>query len=365
MNKNILYIGPYRSSCSWGIAARNYIKSLILTGNNITTRPIWMSNRPEEYIDPEISALEYNSSPYYDICLQHVLPHLYEFNGNFGRNIGLSFFETSGWSNVWGKKISLMDEMIVPSELDRDRIYHKNANLPPIHIIPIPTDTSKFDKEYPKILDIEEDYFNFYYIGDIIERKNIEKLLVAFHCAFKAKDKVNLVIKTSENYKNKLLGLIDQVKSKMRIKYDVTSYKKEIVIFNRLTDDEICGIHKNCHAFVMPSSGESWSLVCVDAAGFGNVLSMTDRVGVKDQLANFVIPTQNEYVYSSDYPMIDLYTSNEEWGIPTIYDIADQMGRIFEHRGKEHIKKLTDSNRNIVKERFSYQAIANHLKEII
>lgn len=332
-----------------------------------------MSNSIEPNIDPEISSIEYNKLPFYDACVQLVLPHMLERDSRFGINIGLFFTETEGWTNVWPQKISLMDKVIVPSHIDKLRIVRSmektKYKIPQLYEAPIPTDVDKFAKEYPKFQGIEEDYFNFYYIGDIIERKNVEKMVAAYHIAFSSAQKVNLVIKTSPQYKDRLLGIINQVKDKLRIRYNPLSYKKEILIFDRLSEDEICSLHSSCHAFIMPSSGESWSLVCADAAGFGNYVLSTKEMGINEHLwpvtGNLTIDTVKERVFTTDFPIADLYTSNEKWGIPTIDGIVEKMRSVYYGVDSGDIPEKSEDNVKRIKDKFSYQAIANKLKEII
>ena len=80
-----------------------------------------------------------------------------------------------------------MDEIWVPSKqcvinidpsLDSEVLG--NRTRVPVKNVPSPIDTSIFEKNYEKIESIDTNLFNFYYIGEFTERKNLKDLLVFF-----------------------------------------------------------------------------------------------------------------------------------------------------------------------------------------
>ena len=73
-NKNILFLGPYRQNDGWGLAARDYVRSLLTTGHNIHCQPVYMSNNisPAQEIESDILASENNTLQTYDIVIQNV-----------------------------------------------------------------------------------------------------------------------------------------------------------------------------------------------------------------------------------------------------------------------------------------------------
>jgi glycosyltransferase involved in cell wall biosynthesis len=353
--KNVLFIGPYRQNCSWGMAARAYIRALKAAGYNLTLRPIYMGI-PTPVLDPFFIELEQNKFDKYDAVIQNVLPHLLDYNSKFGKNIALCYTETSNWQNTWPRKLNTMDEIWVPSTADQKNMKDSNVYTP-CRIMPIPVDPNKYCQEYQKIDGIEEDYFNFYFIGEFIERKNIELLVQAFHTEFDRNEKVNLVIKTnrqgmsSQDLANAVNVLCDGIKKTLRIYKNPEDYKQEIVITEYLPDEAINSLHQSCHCFVMPSSGESWSMPVLDAIGFGNIPVVTNGIGSVDMLPeegkeHFIVKSAKEAVIVKSPPLTDLYTGQEYWYRPNIKSLRERMRWAFDNKDvdiSERVYEFTEA----------------------
>jgi glycosyltransferase involved in cell wall biosynthesis len=373
MSKNVLFIGPTRQSCGWGIASRLYVQALVKAGCNVTVRPIYMSNSILSIIDPFFIELENIKYDHYDVVIQNVLPHLLDYNSDFGKNVALFYSETSGWENTWPRKLNMMDEIWVPSIADKwNTINSKVRKL--IKVIPIPIDLNKFTKNYPKGDGIDPNDFNFYFIGEFVERKNLDTLIKAFHLEFDIREPVNLVIKTHSNgNKNQFEEMLDQyinkIKSSLRIYNDISKYKQDIVITEFLPDESLYSLHSSCHCLVMPSSGESWSLPVIDAMGFGNIPLVTKGIGpyysipdrYKDQCS---IDSTEESVIVQNPPLQDLYTGSEYYYKPNISSLRNKMRLIFENRNGLLNRDMSEAMIDQA-EQFSIDSVAEMIKGVI
>ena len=375
--KNVLFIGPYRQNDGWGIGAQNYIRALIKSDINFTLRPIYMGNSicecPVEFLEYEDNIL-----PYYDAVIQNVLPHLLDYNSKFGKNIALIYTETTNWQNVWASRLKRMDEIWVPSNSDVFNLQGSGIHHPPVKTIPIPLDVTKFNQSYEtKELDElkrikDNNGFVFYFIGEFIQRKGIDKLVQAFHTEFDTNENVYLLLKISKGGidSNQLAKEINiycnRVKSILRIYGDLTDYNKELFITNRLSDNDLNALHCLCDCFVMPSMGESWNLPCMDALGFGNVPIVIENTG-----PNHVVHCENGYVVSSyldhimvlDPPLPDIYTGRELWHNYSVSDLCGKMRKAFQNR---YIDNITKSRRGIEDVyKLSYDNIAQEINKIL
>jgi glycosyltransferase involved in cell wall biosynthesis len=371
MSKNVLYIGPYRQSQDgWCIAARSYIQSLIKTGVNLTIRPVYMGVGTSEP-PPEFLEYEENILPHYDVVIQHVLPHLLDYNGDFGKNIAIVFTESSNWQNTWASRLNRMHEIWVPSQSDVMNLTRSKVTSS-IKKVPIPLDCNKFTKSYEseRLKELKErETFKFYFIGEFIQRKSIDKLLQAFHIEFDSLEPVDLVIKTNKSGLNgdqvakQLNDYINRVKNMLRIYSDIHIYKQEICITDKLLEDELYYLHNACNCFIMPSMGESWSMPTIDALGFGKtpiVIKDTGPNDVVNPTNGWVVPSYLDHVLVLDPPIQDLYTGREIWHNYSIKNLCETMRLAYEY------KKIDKTDKGIEDVyQYSYSNITELMKNII
>lgn len=373
----VLFISNFLESSGWGVAAREYLKALSTTNLDITARPLFLGGsriEPNEYLRELIEKRHHK----YDVVILKTLPSFFEYNKDFGKHIGLIHVESRYWKNEWPRKCNMMDQMIVPSKYSLECLYDTTKIIP--KVVNIPVDQDKFTKEYPKLPeDITGGRFNFYFIGEFIERKNLDKLLVAFHSEFKREENVGLIIKTGRAGMNPktltehISKHISELKKNLRLYKKESDYLHEILITDHLSEAEMNGLHQSCDCFVMPSSGESWVLPAADAIGFGNRVIMTET-GLYHDLREVIFEdsktNDNQYqilaargildnIYTKDSSGLDLYSSQEIWLHPTISELRRVLRTAFENRIL--IKKFRPSK--IIKS-LSYEKIGSQLKEI-
>lgn len=338
---NILFVGPYRNFDGWGVGAREFIRALKTTPHNIKIKPHFPAGKPgAELQELDILELEYTDIDNFDVVIQNTMPHWFTYDASFGKNIAWLPFETSGWRNVWPTKCNMMDEIWTTCAYSRKCLESSVKDQKfKTALVPIPTDVEKYKKEYPLVPEsFTSDRFMFYFIGEYIERKNLDMLVRAFHLEFDRNENVGLLIKTnrsgmSPDQLTKVLSdRIEQIKVELSLYAMTSMYKNEVLITDRLSDEEIYGIHQSCHCFVMPSSGEGWNIPAVDAMGFGNTVVMTPN-GAYEYAADYVIDYEESPVNTRDKPMSDLFNGWESWQAPSLKSLMRCMRNAFVNRG--------------------------------
>ncbi len=354
---NILLIAPYRTESGWGFGSKNLAKALNTLDHNLAIRPIYMSNQVDNnFNDQELLELEKKQYPHYDLIIQRVLPHLFRQNPN-SINALTCVFETSNIQTTpWWRYLNLADLIFVPSKHEKETLDRDNAK-PPVYNISEPIDIEKYkNEEYTKFPELQ-DTFNFYFIGEFVERKNIKALVTAFHREFRPNEPVNLVIKTAGQQKHiydHLLG----IKQNLRIFQDINRYKKEIVILDRFNEEQMHSLHKNCHCMVMPSYGEAFCRPVVDALGYGNTPIVTENTGMTDYMKNengYIVKSRTEPVFTTQPPLKDIYTTKENWESIDILDLMKKMRLAYKNKHKP----------NIDMEQFSYKTIGQKIQKSI
>lgn len=345
---NILYCGYYRQNDGIGLAAQDYVKALAKTKHNISIAPVYgsaINSMYERDVDKLFIELENNKYDKYDIVIQNTQPICYEYI-NGVKNIGFTYLENFNFDkSYYAKKFNMLDSVICCSDADILRCQSSGVKGP-FYKIPIPTDEKKFWAKHKK-LDNLPDGFNFYFISEYNDRKNLDALIIAFHREFKHSDNVNLVIKTHKNGMNrnefteKLVNHIRALKENMRLYYDESAYMREVIITDRLSPEDINRLHKSCHCFVLPSRGESWSRPAFDAMGFGNTPIVTAGLGTDEFITDetgYRIEASRVPVISKDCPIEMIYNANEDWLEPSIIDLQKKMRYAYSIRGTDEQK---------------------------
>lgn len=364
-----LYIGPYRQNDGWGEAAKDFLKALDKSKLDVAARPIFMANNlgPQDNTFNHLEAKKFDK---YDICIQQVLPTIFDPNSAFDNNVGYFFSETNHLEYTpWPSRCNLMDEIIVSSQAEANHLITSGVTKP-LKKINVPVDVSKFEKYHTKVdLGEANNTFNFYFIGEYSERKNIPALLLAFHLEFDPSEQVNLVLKLNKSgihpiqLRNKVIQDIQNLKQSFAIYENLDKYKNEILITDYMSEEELLGLHNSCNCFVMPSHGEAWCRPALDAMGFGNTPIVTDNTGMIEFINNstgWLIKSVEAPVLCMERPLPYLYRGRETWRNINILQLRQAMREAYSNHDLKSRKfqNCIDAIYN-----FSYEKIAEQIND--
>jgi len=367
----ILYVGPYRQNDGWGLASRDLAMALSKSVHEVAARPLYMtSSNITRTIPEEVKKLEENSFPDYDVVIQHTFPVLFDYNGKFNKNVGSFFSETNHLEYTpWPRRCNLMDEIWVTSEAERQHLKTSLVTKP-IKKVNMPIDVSKFEKTYPKFkLPTEGKTFNFYFIGEWIERKNIPALLLAFHLEFGRQEPVNLVLKTgiqgldANNSRQRIEQDIMSLKQSFGIYNQIEAYKPEMLITDYLPDDMLYGLHAACDCLVMPSRGEAWCRPAIDALGFGKTPIVTDGTGMNEFVNNdngWLVSSTESPVLCLERRVEYLNKARETWNNIEIIALRKAMREAYENKNERKVKAAQGVQDAY---NYSYDKIAEQINE--
>lgn len=374
----VLYISNYKDGTGWGNAASDYILAMDSVGIDVVCRSISFNGEKGE-VNPRILELEQKSTRHSDICIQHLLPHMIDYNGGFKKNIALYETETDNFKNSrWPHYINTMDEAWVVNKQMKQSTLDSGIDIP-IKIIPHTFDTSKYDEEY-KLLDIPymkdlENRFVFYFIGEAIRRKNIFGLLKAFHLEFGVDEPVDLILKVNKSGMNDtecgsyITDLCTTVKENLKLYPTKDHYKSEFITTGFLDNEKLMRFHQSMDCLVMPSYGEAWCLPAFDAMAMGNTPICTNVGGMSDFLEDgggVLVNGTLEPCFGMTETFEDLYTGRENWMSIDVRSLQRAMRKIY-HLASNSDKKylnLQTQGREIA-ERYSYKNIGSKIKEAL
>lgn len=354
----ILFIAPYRQNDEWGDSSRNYIMSLLLTGHDITIRPIFLGTSFVPELSKELLQAEQKKYDKYDVVIQKSLPHAIEYNGHFNKNIVICTVESIYINSGWVRRLNLMDEIWVTSNTQKEMLNCSGITKP-IKIIGAALPTDIFTQQHEPLDIVEaQDTFNFYYIGEHSERSNLTSLIISFHSVFRKSDNVRLILNTGAS-RNDIHNLLADIKKRLRIYKDENYYKKDVIITPLVNNKYEPRLHTLGHCFVLPSCGEAFQKYAVNAVGFNNIALVCPSM--KDFVPNskWVIDSNLAHPCIAQSPLPDLYTGKEVWDEISTYKLGLLMKQIYQ-------EKITNvGGTEFVIEKCSYQSIANNINQAL
>ena len=371
----VLYIGCYRDGTGWAQAAIDYILSMDSAGIDVVPRPVKLNDRQVD-LPSRILELEKKSDRGCDICIQHVLPHMLDYNGRFKKNIILYATETDNFKrSIWAERINQMDEAWVINNEMKTCSEGSGVTIP-IKVVPHACDVAKFKKEYEKIdVPNSEENFIFYTIGEFTRRKNLSTLIRAFHTEFSPEEPVSIMIKTNqygispEVCRNQVREMCLNVKTGLKLYPSTDDYIEDLIVTDYLPEEVVMSLHQSCDCFVMPSYGEAWCIPAFDAMGFGNIPICTDVGGMTDFLddgGGILVKGRYEPVFGMVDTFNDLYTAGENWKSIDPISLQKAMRRVYNLWKTDDQKYHNMRQRGISSvENFSHRNIGNLARSIL
>jgi len=356
----VLYIGHYKDGTGWGNAAINNILALDAVGVKVVPRAITFETEAKSYPD-RIKDLEQAPIEECDVCIQHTLPHLYSYDSNF-TNIGFIASETNHFKDsCWQHYANLMDAIWVPTSHTKGACRMSGITVP-VHVAPHSLNVSSYGKmtEGNKIQELEHT-FNFVFIGEFIERKNIQALIRAFHTEFDLAEPVNLYIKTSQQPLEYIQNYCQQIKNGLKIR---KRYKEEIIVCGHLNKEDYVSVLSQCHSFVMPSRGEAFCIPALEAMALGIPVIHTKNTGMDDFCIGSAVESMEVPCVGAVSTLANLCTANNRWSEIDVAELAIAMRNAYmkwntesaQAQRKEAIKKA---------KLYSHQKIGKQLKELL
>lgn len=370
----VLYTGVYRDGTGWGHAAQDYILAMDAAGIDVVPRPIKLNDATPE-IPARILELEEKDASNPDVVIQHILPHMMDYNGKIKKNIGLFATETSDFkASRWAKYLNNMDEnwVICNQQVEASRTSGVKT---PLQVIPHACNIERYQQSYePLTLPCPKDHFVFYFIGEFVRRKNLAALVKAFHLEFDRTEPVELLLKvnksgwSADHCEQEVARFCNDIKNGLKLYPDFRYYKRDLILAQQLPEKEIMRLHSTCDCLVMPSYGEAWGIPAFDAMGMGKTPICTDVGGMADFLQDgqeqggWLIPSHAEPVFGMNESFHNLYVGKETWQEIDIMALRKAMREVYEN--KEERQKRSEVGMSLAYN-YSYEAVGEKIKEVL
>ena len=356
----VLYISNFKDGTGWSSAALNNVLAMNHSGINVVPRTVSYNNQttnvPEKFLE-----IEKKSTSGCDVCIQHVLPNSYTYDYRL-KNIGYLACETSFFKEtLWHKYGNLMDEIWVPTNFCK-KACENTGFTKPIKIIPHCLDIESIENANGKKINELQSTFNFAFIGEFIERKNLKSLIKAFHIEFSPCEPVNLYIKTSGVDLSVVQKYCESIKNGLKLR---KKYKEEIIISGSLEKEDYISVLKQCHCFVMPSRGEGFCIPALEAMACGLSVLYTDQTGMNDFCYGLAVKSKREKCFGGVESLSNIYTANDYWMEIDLDDLCFAMRSEFMKWKNENIMKQRKIEAIEKARDFSYANIGKKIKEVL
>ena len=353
----ILYIGNYKDGTGWGNAGANNILALDKAGVDVVPRAITFEQQQQDY--PErIKELESASTKGCTVCIQHTLPHLYSYDHRY-KNIGYLAVESSDFKDTgWQHYANLMDELWVPSNFAKKACIESGVTKS-VQVAPHSLDMSQYkDNAGNKIQELQST-FNFVFVGEFIERKNLKALIQAFHIEFAVHEPVNLFIKTSRVSLPEIQRYAKEIQSGLKLRQN---YKEEIIVVGRLEQPDYISVLSQCHSFVMPSRGEAFCIPALEAMALGIPVIHTEGTGMDDFCMGNAVASRPQPCLGAISTLPNLDTARSDWQEINIRALCFSMRQAYQGWNAD------TATRQTVREaahKYDHKPIGMQLKELL
>jgi len=242
---------------------------------------------------------------------------------------GMSVWETDRLPDHWPPLINELDGLVVPSDWNRD-IYRASGVTIPIAVVPYlpqfagaPSSaeaTAALAARLPQL----EGRLVFYAISAWLERKGIAPLVAAFAGAFRHRDPVALIIKTTARDLDRYEapGTLPVRQQFVQLLYRAMRrhWRRPpliVLLAAELPEAEIHALHEMGDCYVSLCRAEGWGLGAFDAGFMGKPVIMTDWGGQSAFLSAETSYKVASRQVSVRTPLPNAsYTSNQHWAEP-------------------------------------------------
>jgi GT2 family glycosyltransferase/glycosyltransferase involved in cell wall biosynthesis/SAM-dependent methyltransferase len=264
-------------------------------------------------------------------------------------NIGYWAWELSEWPAEFTLALEMVDEVWAISSFVADSV--KTRARVPVFTMPDVVTVPRLEAGYTRArYRLPERSFVFYFIFDgasHVDRKNPVAVVRAFKLAFQSgADDVHLLIKAMnvEAAGPFWSELLEEARACERI----------TIITDRMTREEVLGLHVACDAFVSLHRSEGFGRCIAEAMAYGKPAIVTNYSGSRDfakEGTACVVDYRLIPVAADSYPFSD----GQVWAEPDIEHAATLMRRVA--RDRPYREQIASAGQKYVLDNFSEEAV--------
>jgi glycosyltransferase involved in cell wall biosynthesis len=342
---NLLWFGPATDPSGYGVATRGYLRQIVKSPDvnvRLVNRRFW-GYEPYTPDDFELF-LSMTHTPCIRtlpiVAVFHLTPDHYSILEGVHKHVGMTTFETDSVPLEWRLPMRGMDEIWTFTHFNERTFGGVNLERP-IHVIPHGVDCEMFQSDrslaLPELRQAAADRFVFGSLFSWDKRKNPQMLIRAFLDAFSGPlaSKVCLILK--------VISGDDQAGRMSKAKAEIGALKQDIqgrmgnvelppimILADVISDKRLVGFYNSIDCYVLPSSGEGWSLTCSEAMACGLPVISTGWGGNTE-----FMHTANSYLLSYKMAKVSQEMCSattqigHKWSVPDYNHLKKTMMYVF------------------------------------
>lgn len=323
----------YFGNLGYNIHSRNFFNALdaledvcLVSYNNPETR--------DEFTPQAIKMLKRGA--YIDfnnvaVCLEYG-NLMQKFCGR--KRIGYTVCESTLVPKDWINQLKQLDQVWTPSSWGREVFIENGLNEDMVKAVPEGVDTSFFNPEIPKIVELNDGKFKFLVVGKYEVRKCTKEIILAFSQEFKKHEPVSLVL-LCHNFFIKDFDIVKEIE-KLNV-----AHLANIRIIKYLPNlKDVSRLYKSCDVLLMPSRAEGWGLPIMEAMACGLPVITTNYSGQTEFVNenNAYLTDIKGLVDIKDPVFFDPRIYNGQWAEPDFHHFKYLMRHVYEHRDEARQK---------------------------
>jgi hypothetical protein len=367
----IHYLAMHERS-GYATAGRRLILALDAAGVDLSYTPMMRTAGETMYTprrtgwlgDPELDPL-LGAPPEPDVVVGHTTPEYYPLLRSAypeATLVGHTVWETERLPRNWLDLMEVPDLLVVPCRWNADTIRADGVSTPVAvvpHVAGVP-----YRRRSPTWDWIPSDVFVFYTIATWTSRKAVARTIGAYLEAFRDREPVVLVVKTSQLDFSYVGAPARTLVQPGTTAWAVAQLLKEYphpapvkLVTRELVEDEIEALHTRGDCFVSLCRSEGWGIPSFDAVAYGNPVVITGYGGQLEYL-------DAARAHLVDYSLVEVrdptglpsYTPDQRWAEPSIEHAAERLRHVYEHRADAR-ERARDLSREILV-RYRPEAVA-------
>ncbi len=280
--------------------------------------------------------------------------------------VGNTAWETDRLPGHWRRYLAAPDLLVVPSTFTAN-VFAASSRTP-VAVVP---------HVAPPVIEarsslwagIPEDTLVFYTIAEWTERKAVFKTIEAYLRAFSGRDRVLLVVKTSQRdmraslVESRIAGAGTTVRALASLLAGRADPPEVRLVTAPLSHRDVAALHRRADCFVSLARGEGWGLGSFDAAAYGNPVVTTGYGGQLDFLGDSPTLVRFDLVPVLDPAGRPSYTRDQHWAEPDLDHAATLLQAVVAAPGDA--RRFAAERAEEIRRRYSPAAVAAEFRAAV
>lgn len=343
---NIRVSGLFGRQHSWSYTSRSIANQFLSMNHNLTVS----STDGNEFVSKEMLKCFDKDIDNIDLDLTYTLPKNFKSRFLKDSKVKASIFnyESSILPSVWKRDDRYLDLILPSSNYCKNIFLDAGWEDRKIKVVPLGVDYDGISSA-KKTEDFDDGKFNFLTVSIPHYRKHLDVLVESYYRAFRGRDDVRLILKTSlDKPKNRFECFVPKIIHDIQIKLRYGSYPCLTLVNENY--ENIGSIYKAADCLVSTSGSEGFGLTMLEAMCANTLVASTCVTGHKDFISednSIIIPSESiEATAKHQYWRVSkgakIFRPQKDYLVDIFKDIYNNKDKLLSERA-ENMEKTAKS----------------------